>query len=151
MKSEMMNTELEQIIAEMNRKLGINQMDLKDFTVVDIVSNSKDFAPSPWCMAFAYTPDGNYLFRGWSVPVRDYIRSHIPKAMVNFVHFKDKRMFHSWNLYIPGKHILTINPGLKTNARKNRGRHFVFQEIGRRPYLKLRRIPKKWIPEFEPK
>lgn len=146
-----MNTELEQIIAEMNRKLGINQKDLKDFTVIDIKSSPLDFGSSPWCMAFVYTPDGNHLFNGWADPVRAYIVNYFSKAMVNFVYFKNKRLFNVWALYIPGKSILLINPGLKKNARKYRGRHFIFQEKGKDPYLKLRRIPKKWIPEFEPK
>lgn len=147
-----MNDVLKQLMREVEKKLGINQKEIdSNFTVIDVdpIYNWKAQGPGPWCMMFVYAPQGNFLLKGWSVDVTSYRERNFQTCLTNIVYYLRtyKKRFNYWRLYIPSKSIQILEP-------KRSHRCFLFIETGRKaiePYLKLRKIPKKWIPEFVPK
>ena len=151
-----MNDVLKQLVREVEKKLGINQKEIdSSFTVIDVdpIYNWQDHGCAPWCMMFVYAPQGNFLFKGWLVDVESYRERNIPKCLTNIVIFSrigrliGRKSRNVWELHIPGTKISISSPS------KEGTRFFEFLEFPktRKPYLKLRKIPKKWIPEFVPK
>jgi len=96
----------------------------------------------PFSIAFGYSPNGNFVFFGKSHFLYNYINEHFEKAVVNF-YFISIGM-SCWHVFCKDCIIQIHKPCKKTN------RKFVFtKNYSGKILLKLRRIPKKWIPEYD--
>jgi len=96
----------------------------------------------PFTLSFVYSPNGNFVFFGKIHFLYNYIEEHFEKAIVNL--YFTSRGRSCWHFFCKDC-IIQIHKPCKETDRK-----FVFtRNYSGKTLLKLRRIPKKWIPEYD--
>lgn len=128
----------------------------------------------PFVMAFCYTPNGNFVVKGMEEEVKEYVLKTYPKVLMNLCTFGPRgHGFPMWEIYENGQrkaqgYRTKINKESKNKLGRPRSRFyddylteerqktktvFKFSSIYKhgKPTrdLVLRRLPKKWIPEFD--
>ena len=97
----------------------------------------------PNTIAFVYFPGGEIMLVGWATEVRHWIETNYPIAIIATVyHGKDRKGGFYWST-IKHLHIHKYDPLSERSA----SRYFRFN-FHSKTILKLRRIPKRWIPEY---
>jgi len=113
---------------------------------------------APFCMAFVYSPKGNILVKGNSEAVHNRVERDYPRAVVNYTFVQCKSFRSFWRFYSPVSIFLdTPNKpfggrgGCTNYARKSKFSFYYYSKSGKgtTTLLELRRIPKKWIPEYD--
>jgi hypothetical protein len=110
----------------------------------------------PWTTIFLYTKKESYLLVGWSTPINTWIENNIQGPyLLRYDYWKGKEHRGSW--WFRNCNINITPPNQREdrwdeNPRPRYKRHFCFW--GRKNgqptvFLKLRKIPSKWIPEYD--
>ena len=98
---------------------------------------------SPYAVYFVYAPQGNYMITGYDKKVEPYVDKHFPKCIYRYTFWKKGSSRGSW--VFNGVKCYIDTPDKKNNK-------YVFYSCGvngKIEHLKLRRIPNKWIPEYD--
>ena len=120
--------------------------------------------PGPFCLAFVYDISGcNFLLKGRYRNVRDCLEKNFPNCLYHLVqHLKDTKLkiengkaglfvekstYGTWKLHYKGKKISVSNPKRYSDEYGERRRHYIIH--GEKKKLKFRKMPNKWLPEFE--
>ena len=134
------------------------------FKEIDLTNhnNKKDSDPyyrgnMPYVHVFLHSPKGSFVIKGYVHTVGNYIKEHFPINIHNTKYFGPKRGNKSQNWYFDGTRCRIRCPGHKNYATGKRERKFKFWVHTRDAsgfttetvLLKLKRIPNKWIPEYD--
>ena len=98
----------------------------------------------PWCMAWVYTPVGNFFVKGMSQEVDDWIEKNVAKGVYNKTYWLEGKSRNYWG---------STRELMLYFRRMGSHRHVVslFREDG--TYVEVaktfRRIPHKWIPLYD--
>ena len=112
---------------------------------------------SLWSMCFVISPEGNFLVKGDAALCREYISRHYPVSIVRQERYakRSNQSFHfgSWMAYgirlYHKVHGLSLFPychisqqAIPLTAR------FILSSYGGEKSYTYRRLPKKWLPEW---
>jgi hypothetical protein len=102
-----------------------------------------------WCLAFVYTPKGNFLIRGYHREVKKYVSETFKNGFVNYSlwdnEYGKKRHRDIWefiNLQ------LSIFEPSRSRRGKSRHKWEIYDSRKREVVMRFKRMPKCWIPEF---
>lgn len=103
----------------------------------------------PWAMYFIYAPEGNFILKGKEnkdgLPsLNDYIKKHFPICLYRYTYWENGESRGSWRFSCPRMYV--EGPSRRTNRKYE---IVAFKELEKgRKVLTFRRIPKKWLPEY---
>jgi len=125
----------------------------KKYPVIDVpASGNRDWSGGAYCLCFVYSKyKGNFVLRGYIKEVEEYLKK-------NYTHyFYNKSLWHhSQNRDIWGfwkKDIGIFTASLKKKRKKTQIRPYYEYEIDeanlKAKTFEFKRLPKRWIPEFD--
>jgi len=102
---------------------------------------------NPYAIFFVYSKCGkSCVVKGMSKEVKEYCKKHFPQALINYTFWKNKRHRGGWRFN--GKDIYVGNYVGKDNKRRGYS-VAIYKNRELVKSLHFRRMPKKWIPEFD--
>ena len=124
-----------------------------------ITFKEKPYYGGPWKIVWVYSRDRSYKLIGWYKPLHDWIDRNVEKPYIYHQTFwrGGKCIGSDWS--IKGGSLLYLDSpdtcyhGQRVGTRR-RKRHFEFRYgpsdmKGSKILLKLRKIPRMWIPEYD--
>ena len=111
----------------------------------------------PYVMVFLHCPKGSFVIRGYAHTVDKYIKRHFPINVQKKHYFGPKRRETQNRWYFDGLRELPggcfiASPqeeGFDAAYSGNKYRFYGWEQGERVEFLRLRRIPNKWIPEYD--
>jgi len=100
---------------------------------------------NPYSVFFVYAPQGNYMVTGYRQIVQAYVRQHFPICVCRYTYWKKGNTRGKWNFEGAHCHIDMAS----SSARKNKHVFHGWVDGKRVEFLRLKRIPNKWIPEYD--
>jgi hypothetical protein len=102
---------------------------------------------TPYAIFFVYSKCGkSCVVKGMLEEVKKYCKQHFPQALINYTLWKNKRHRGGWR--VNGKDIYVGNYVGKDNKRRGYS-VAIYKNRELVKSLHFRRMPKKWIPEFD--
>lgn len=104
-------------------------------------------------MLFVYSRDhGNFILEGYSQEVDNYLRKNYTHYFYRYTYWCNGKSRGGWKFWKDTVGIIEPSKSRKewkyTIRRWTGGRHNVSIEESNKTCLKLKRLPKRWIPEF---
>lgn len=119
---------------------------MKDIiTVPD--SGLKDWSGGARTFAFVYSNKGNFIVKGYYNEVDQYLENLTRKGykwFANFTLWYSGQSRNIWKFWKPGVYIQ--DPSLYRNGKWTK---WEVNDFKTRKCLTFKRLPKKWIPEFD--
>jgi hypothetical protein len=127
---------------------------MQEIIVSEYNPKARKFPDNAFCIAFVYAESGNFVVKGFSGDVHKHVENNFPKSLVNLTwwHKGTKRSF--WKFTHDDIYIKKITSQYwaihKNELKRNRG-WVVWKYVDRElpETLYFRRLPKKWIKEFD--
>ena len=117
------------------------------------VTKKSWYKGGPFSICFVYSNKGNFVVKGWMGDIESYLKGLINKG---YKFFYKLSMYHygiersGWFFYKENIHIR--KPSLKVKNKKNKFNqpyHFTVYSLDNDLYYKFKRLPNRWIPEFD--
>jgi hypothetical protein len=128
------------------------------FKVIDLTdhNNKKDTGwykgTMPYMHMWLHSPKGSYLIKGYAHTVEEYTKKHFPIHVSNRKYFGPLRKENEGNWYFEGCYCYIDNPNKKSTFSDEFRKKYTFHgwiHGERKVFLELKRIPNKWIPEYD--
>ena len=95
---------------------------------------------TPWAVYFVYPKDGEpVLVKGTSDEVFSYVKENYPVALIRYTYWRNGISRGGWRF--TSSHRYVIRAGRRWRVSVKRGDYWYDYSF--------RRLPKKWIPEFD--
>ena len=128
----------------------------KKYPIIDVpASGRSDWSNGAYTLAFVYSKhNGNFIVRGYYGEVKEYLKKHHTHYFVNYSLWHGGESRNIWNFW-------NDDIGIFTPSRKKRkdmkfevrpytcGRKNISLEQSNAAALKFKRLPHRWIPEFD--
>ena len=106
---------------------------------------------NPYTFAFVYAEKGNILVKGYLQEVQEYLKNFNQKYFVNYTFYRGGVHRGYWKFY--KKEVVIFEPETGRFGLKNRKKFEIrgysnFENYEKVPVINLKRMPHKWIPEF---
>ncbi|MFW6173082.1 MAG: hypothetical protein ACOC5T_05000 [Elusimicrobiota bacterium] len=96
-------------------------------------------------MAFVYSNKGNFVVKGMDKEVRDYVETHFPQSIFNFVWYKNGK---SRNMWLSPKKLLLYIENIRCGKRSKYKIILFDQNKKQKTIGVFRKVPHKWLPEY---
>jgi hypothetical protein len=108
----------------------------------------------PYAIYFVYSKCGRKcVVKGMSEEVREFCQKNFPEALLRYTFWKDGRSRGGWTFTKPKIYAQEISRILSSDenekCKKRRGIRVIKYYDNRFEEFYFRRMPKKWIPEFD--
>lgn len=128
-------------------------MKKKSYPIIDIpASGFKTWYGGAYSFVFVYSKyNGNFILRGYIKEVEEYLKKHYTHYFCNKVLFGNGNHRNIWSFWKEGVGILQPTY-ISKNYKYNRDKFKIHQyrQINSEPIsYSFKRIPKRWIPEFD--
>lgn len=112
-----------------------------DCKIIDLPFNK--FNNNPFCIYFVYTPEQNFIIKGLSDDVVNYLKNNIQQYVCKWTMWQDGKVRAEG---FSSSHSIFI----KKTKTKSRSVYnvLIFNKDNNCNNLLLRNFPKKWIPEY---
>lgn len=120
----------------------------KELKVIEVPASGKaNWLGGAFCHAFVYSKfKGNFLVKGYYEEVKEYIKKNYSHYFVNYTLFGYNGFRDIWDFWLDS--VSLWEPDRKYSRRKNSHKWFVGdRSVGIELYF--RRLPKRWIKEFD--
>lgn len=121
----------------------------KNYPIIDVPASGK----SRWygggrVLAFVYSKsNGNFILRGFSNEVQEYLKKNYSHYFYYISFWYSGMSRGYWSFW---KDAVSLHPPEKKSRRmNNRNRRFRVRNINTKMELTFKRLPKRWIPEFD--
>lgn len=127
----------------------------KKYPVIDVPASGKpDWSGGAYVLCFVYSRyKGNFVLRGYYKEVQEYLKENYTHYFCNYSlwHLGQNRdIWHFWkkDIGVFDVSIKERRKGKKTEIRPWRNPEMTEEELKTKTF-KFRRLPKRWIPEFD--
>jgi hypothetical protein len=101
-----------------------------------------EWGARPWTIYFVYTRHGNFVVKGYSDQVSDYVKLNFPNSFYRYTYWKDGQSRGSWSTTIKDCYIYGPSEGPYAHKKKY---SMTFFKNGKSKIIYFRRIPHQWI------
>lgn len=130
-------------------------MDKKNYPIIDVPANGRpDWSVGAYTLAFVYSKNsGNFVLRGYYGEVKQYLKKHYTHYFVNYSLWSGGHSRNIWDFW--NDSIGIFSPSQRRKDRKYEvrpytgGRNNISLKEFDAKRLKFKRLPKRWIPEFD--
>ena len=123
----------------------------KEYPVIEVpASGNPVWGGGAYVFCFVYSKySGNFILKGYSKEVEDYLRKNYTHYFCNITFFPNKGRRNYWRFWKKFVYIYEPATG-KYNKTNNKFRVSGYGEDGKEKIeMKFKRLPKRWIPEFD--
>jgi hypothetical protein len=118
----------------------------KEFKEI-VLPNKGHEGHNPYTLAFVYAENGNLLVKGYIQEVNEYLKTLGQKYFTRYTFYNQGEHRGHWKFYKDGVYIST--PDIKRRKKDSKNKYeFVSYITKPITTLKFKRIPNRWIPEF---
>ena len=127
----------------------------------------------PFAIYFVYAPEGNFVLKGRSGACEKYIAKHFSKCLYNYTYWHNGESRGGWRFNCKGMYVDTPSERQRQiirNEAEENGNSWTYKLYNLRPRIakyevfayfrdanrelhrkgfEFRRMPRKWIPEFD--
>jgi hypothetical protein len=132
----------------------LTDLSTKNYPVIQVPASGKPvWYGGARAMLFVYSKGhGNFILEGYSKEVEEYLKKNYTHYFYRYTYWCNGKSRGGWKFWKEGVGIMEpskVRKEWKYTIRKwTGGRHSVTVEESNKTALKLKRLPKRWIPEF---
>ncbi len=120
----------------------------KNLPIIEVpASGKKTWYGGAYTLAFVYSKSGNFLIKGYSEEVKEYLKKNHTHWFANFTFFHKGENRSFWKFW--KEDIFISNNDHRTRKRSGRKKMTVSVYRNEQKNLNFKRLPKHWIPEFD--
>lgn len=110
----------------------------------------KEWCNGAFTICFVYSNKGNFVLKGWYGDIKEYLRDLNLKGYKYFYY----QSFYQYGIERGGwqfykKDVIICEPTLDKSLKVFEPYHFIVKNTITKKKFKFKRLPKKWIPEFD--
>jgi hypothetical protein len=115
------------------------------FQEVVLPNKFADKAKKPYdayALAFVYTPEGNFLIKGFVTEIKEYLKSKHPRYFGSFnLYHKGKKR----TLWYFGDNGFIISPRRENGYYTSKSKYWRFKLYGFTKTIQFKKLPNKWV------
>ncbi len=127
----------------------LDSQNTKLLPIIEVpASGKKQWYGGAFTIAFVKSKKGNFILRGYIKEIEEYLKKNYTHYFANLTLYHNGEHRNIWKFWKEDVSIYTnkIHRGRKTFRR---GMQVIFTKEGKRTVLNFKRMPNKWIPEFD--